>query len=190
MRKILLLILILFCTTGCTNEHEDQTDLLMQKYILNYFDVLDNSSYVSYSNFYNLEIVMNKLDDGYRYDIIIDNPNIAMYDIDVFAVENNIEFSYENKLMPSIGVLDNEEYNMIPNQVNIEEGFMKGIIIGGLVDEPTVDLLIKVSWKDYAKLKQYNEYFEVSAFHSDYQPIHEATDETTEESEDTQDEGE
>ncbi|MDD2591683.1 MAG: hypothetical protein PHP11_00705 [Erysipelotrichaceae bacterium] len=163
MRKILTILLLLILLMGCSDNNESSDSIKLENYAYIYQTITDNDTFNTTTEHFDMNVVMSQIDDqNYRYDIIIDDPKVAMYDIKMMAVENNIDYSLANKMMPSIGIFDEEEYNMVPYQINTELGYVKGLIISGKTDAPVVNLKIRITWKDYTKVFESKEYFNLT----------------------------
>ena len=177
---ILFLLLTLSACTFDTQEYLSQENY--KRYQAYYTSIFDNDRFITFTDAYNIELVFTKINEQYRYDIIIDEPAIAMYDIEVMVIENDIIFERSEKMMPSFGIFEQNETNMIPFQVDVEKGYAKGIVLSGMVDVPIVELKVMVAWKDYAKLNSSREFF---MFNLDYERMqagdHGDTDDTTQE---------
>ncbi len=163
MRKLVIgLLILLLLSTGCKKKNSEQ-EILLEKYAYIYQTITDNDSFNSTVDNYDLSVTMSKQSSNlYRYDITIDNPNVAMYDIEVMAVENNIEYGLTNKMMPTIGILDNAEYNMVPFQSDTERNFVKGLILSGETKNPVLNLKIRVSYKDYLQVSEKRDYYSIT----------------------------
>lgn len=169
MRKWMSVIIISLLLSGCQwFDNDDIDEAKFQRYSAYYTSIFDNDRFVLASEYYDLEVVMNKISEAeYRYDVIIDSPKIAMYAIEVMVVENNITPEVANKMMPTIGIFENVEYNLIPYQVNVEKGYVKGLIVNGISTQPSINLKIMVLWRDYAKLLVTREFFEIVKTYDD-----------------------
>ncbi len=80
-----------------------------------------------------------------------------MYHCRIFAVENDIAFADNDKMMPSLGVFDTD-VSLVPNQVDKSKGLMKGLVISGESSKDHVNLKFVVEWRDQANkqvVKQY-----------------------------------
>lgn len=152
-------IALLFLLTGCLQQPKDEAfERALTLYESHYFSILDNDRFLNESNHFSFNVEKYELSSGYRYDFIIDQPLIAMYDIVVVMVENNQDFESLTTLSPSLGVFDTS-INLVPNQVNSDKGFPKGILLSGVSSSPQLQLKVMVAWKDYYKLKQMREYY-------------------------------
>jgi hypothetical protein len=188
MRKWTVIIILTLILSGCQwFDNDDIDEAKFQRYSAYYTSIFDNDRFVLSSEYYDLEVAMNKIDDDeYRYDVIIDSPKIAMYAIEIMIIENNITPEVANKMMPTLGIFEDVEYNLIPYQVNIEKGYVKGLIVSGISEQPSINLKIMVLWRDYAKLLVTREFFEVNKIFNDGTLIEEPVDEN----ETDEDEGE
>ena len=80
-----------------------------------------------------------------------------MYHCRIFAVENDIAFADNDKMMPSLGIFDTD-VSLVPNQVDKSKGLMKGLVISGESSKDHVDLKLVVEWRDQDNkqvIKQY-----------------------------------
>ena len=178
MRKWTFIIILALILSGCQWFDNDDIDKAkFQRYSAYYTSIFDNDRFILASEYYDLEVVMNKISDSeYRYDVIIDSPKIAMYAIEVMVVENNITPEVADKMMPTIGIFENVEYNLIPYQVNVDKGYVKGLIVNGISTMPSINLKIMVLWRDYAKLLVTREFFEIVKTYDDGTPVEEPAD--------------
>lgn len=152
-------IALLFLLTGCLHQPRDEVfERALTVYESHYFSILDNDRFLNESNYFSLYVEKYELSNSYRYDLIIDQPLVAMYDVVVVMVENNQDFESLSVLSPSIGVFDSY-VNLVPNQVNSEKGFPKGILLSGTSTSPQLQLKVMIAWKDYYKLNQMREYY-------------------------------
>ena len=163
MRKLLLMFMMIVFLAGCANNNESIDKLKLENYAYIYQTITDNDTFDTVADHFDMQVVMSLIGDNeYRYDIIIDNPQVAMYDIKMMAVENNIDYSLADKMMPSIGIFDDEEYNMVPYQVETSLGFVKGMVISGTTNAPVINLKIRITWKDYTKVEETKNYFNLT----------------------------
>lgn len=158
-KRFLLLLLILMLSACSFDQNDYLSEQNFARYQAYYTSIFDNDRFITFSDAFELEIVFTKIEDQYRYDIIIDRPSIAMYDIEVMVVENDLPFERSDKMMPNFGIFESAEANMIPFQVDVDKGYVKGIIVSGVVNVPVVELKIMVAWRDYAKLNSTREFF-------------------------------
>jgi hypothetical protein len=161
MRKELISILtaaLLLCS-GCTAEKKDAEAASLASYEGYYKAVADNSRFQKGSLYYSISAEMSELPDGtHRYYVFLDNPQVAMYDIIMMAVENDTALADAKKMFPSIGIFDNTNYSMIPSQVYSDGGYVKGLVMSGETADPSINLKIIVEWNDQSNSKVYREF--------------------------------
>ncbi|WP_302926526.1 hypothetical protein [Holdemania filiformis] len=164
-RQILcLMAAALLLISGCSKKDPNQISTeKMQLYTAYYKSIMEMDRFQEKSDFYDLEVVMNQLPDGtYRYYVILDNPRVAMVDVEMLVVDAAVDYSQISVIAPSVGLLENEDYSLIPNQVYPELGYVKGLMASGETTSPIVSLNVMVLWKDYAKLKETREYLQLT----------------------------
>ena len=154
LNKITVIIgILLLC--GCNllpNKAQDADD--------RYFFLIDmlneHETFSDASRYFAIEVEMAKIENGYRYYIIIDDPQLAMYDIELIAIEKDVDYS--QNMAASIGVFEDTQYNMIPNQSNVEDGYVKGLVASGITANAETTLYIFVQFKNADYSVVHNEY--------------------------------
>ncbi len=159
MRRIFMICMTAaLLLTGCSKKQETE-NAETTAYEGYYTTIEGTARFQESSLFYTVSGSMTQMKDGtYRYYVFVDNAQIAMYDIAIMIVENEIPYSSSSKMMPCIGVLDEAKYSMIPNQSYPDGGFVKGIALSGESDQPSVKLDMLVEWKDKTKEKTFREF--------------------------------
>lgn len=181
MRKLIILLIMAIFLIGCNNQ-PDRQELLLNKYKAAYNDLVTNDKFETSSTFYDLDVVVNKIaNKQYRVDIIIDNPKVAMYNIEVIAELDSIGLEQYEEVIPSLGIVDQSVYHLIPFQVNKEEGFYAGLVLSGLTEQAAGDGILKIKWTNYAETKTYEEFL---SFKYDIHPVNEELEETQDKEED------
>ena len=148
MRSILNKIAILSCILllwGCSflpNKAQDADDRYF--YLIDMLNEHENFS--DASRYFSIETEMAKIDNGYRYYIILEDPQLAMYDIELIAIEKDVDYS--QNMAASIGVFEDTQYNMIPNQSNVEDGYVKGLVASGISSKAETTLFVFVQFKN------------------------------------------
>ncbi len=143
--------------SGCTTDESESAALL--RYKSYYAAIAENTDFSTSSDMYTLSAEMTEEQDGNRaYYIFVDDPQAAMYDVVVMAVENNMPYDTNVKMMPSIGVFDGP-YSMIPYQVNKKDGFVKGVVVSGSTNQESVNLKVMVEWKDRYREKVSRDFY-------------------------------
>ena len=179
MKKFLRIVLPAFavlCLTvlgACRGVEEiDSDEERVIKYETYLAAIESNDSFVSESDYFDITGVMNKSSDGgYRYDVLIDHPRIAMYDVRILCVPRDATGTLQTKdLCPSAGILEKESYNLIPYQINKEKGYPAGVAVSGLYEQDAVTLEIIVVWNGYARLAENRQFLELSLKYTEPEP--------------------
>lgn len=173
MKKYLLVFLVILITlNGCSNLKKKSSDSSFEAYQSYYEAIEENSRFLDESLYFTLDGKMSKMPDGtYRYYVFLDNPQIAMYNIKFMAVENNVPYTDSTKMMPSIGIFEDQDYSLIPYQANTPNGYVKGLVISGESTQSEIQLKILVEWTDKTHEKFNREYFNyVLSEHSFHTP--------------------
>lgn len=162
MKKILLLTLIIIMFTGCSSKSDQEIENeKLKKYNAAVEAVINNRGALSTTIPFTYTASVEELSDEigtYHYTVVIDEPQIAMYDVEIIIVDLN-QLDTGN-IFPSAGIVD-ESDTLIPYQVNAAKGFPKGIVLDGITDTTEFQLEVMVSWKDYSKLNVYYAYFPI-----------------------------
>lgn len=158
MRKIILLFLVL-SLFGCTSSKENTKERdSITKYESYLTTLVEQDRFTDSSYYYDISAYLNKLSDGTtRYDVIIENPQVAMYDVEVLVVESTAKRS-DTLIYPCVGIFEEDYYTMIPFQKNEAQGYVEAFLLSGISvrEEPVLNVL--VTWKDYSKLNTYREF--------------------------------
>lgn len=138
-----IVIIVCFFLFGCQAKTEEinSTDKQYKKYKA-YIETLDKQKhFISEDKDFSTRIIVNETNKGnYRYDIIIDNPTITMYNIKIIAsIDDSETVSY-----PTIGILDEESFALIPGVIDKTKNIYKGINLSGISSkkEATVKIYI------------------------------------------------
>lgn len=160
MKKIIICLLTLFILCGCKEVTRQLDQEKYDSYLTYYQSILDNDIDNSSSQCFDVALVVNKVDENqYRYDIIIDNPRVAMYDIKALAVIDDLTIEIDkDNMMPSIGILDDNHFNMIPNQLDNSKGFVSGIDLSLISESDSLRISVMVEWKDSSEFNYVREY--------------------------------
>lgn len=161
MKKIFfLMICSLLILSGCSKKSDYSNDKLSM-YSSYYSAVLQNTNFEEYSRHFDISAEVTESKQGnYYYYVSVDNPQIAMYDVEMIVLEGLDDFD-ENDMMPSFGIFDEQEYNMLPYQYNSEKGYVKGFVASGDMDSLQDHLYVMVAWKDITRLNQTREFLEI-----------------------------
>ncbi len=163
MKKLLVLLLCVFLLAGCHNETKQMDEEKYNVYLTNYQSILDSEEKKTSSPNFDIQLVRNELVDKYRYDLIIDNPKIALYNVKVLMIVDNTTRTIEtDRMMPSLGMLENREYNLIPYQVDLSQNCYAGLNLSVLDYEPNIHVSVMVSYTNRDKNKNYREFFRLT----------------------------
>jgi len=155
--------LVLVLLSACANTQNQTTSF--DVYQIHYQSILNNPSFKAQSDYFNVEAYIVELSaNQYRYDVFIDQPKVAMYDVEVLVIVDDGLLVVSEQMMPSLGVFETSEYNLIPFQVDSARGFYRGLNLNGVVNREPIDVKVLVIWKDYFKIRTFKEYvrFELS----------------------------
>ena len=150
MQRLLICIVSLLCIlSGCKNMSKEEQENI--KIYESYIDAVDkNKGVVSkYIPFDYKMYVYKQDDDTYKYEIEIYNPQMAMYNIQSIAVDQDID-SNQN-VYPCLGILGDDasvQYNMIPYQSYGKKGYIKMIILDAVSKRNQFTVNVMVTWKD------------------------------------------
>ena len=165
MKKFLTLIVLALLVTGCSFGEKSLYAEKVKRYESSWKAILDQDKFVASSPYFNVKATMGKKGDGYVYEIVVDQPRISLYEVEVVVVANNEPYNKET-MMPSAGIFDGQ-YSMIPNQTDTEKSFVGGFQLNGETSQSTVNLKILVSWKDYSHLETTREFLEFNLEYKD-----------------------
>ena len=158
MKKAGIILLLLLVLCGCQEDGKQKADP-DERYMYIIEMIGEHESFQEVSNYFDIATDMAKIEKGYRYYITIDNPRIAMYDIEMLAVEKGVD--YRNNMAANCGIFEDKEYHMVPNQSNIDQGFVKGIVISGVSASPETTLYVFVQFKNSDYSTYMSEYFKL-----------------------------
>jgi hypothetical protein len=134
---------------GCSKSSDSSSSAAMIAYQGYYNAIEDNEKFVGSSLYYTISCEMSELPDGtHRYYIFLDEAQVAMYDVVMIAVENDVPYDQAAKMMPSVGILDSTEYTLIPYQSYTDGGYVKGLVLSGECTDASISLKVLVEWKD------------------------------------------
>ena len=106
----------------------------------------------------NIKLYYTEINEGYRYEMLIDEPKQNMYNIKAISYSPSCLDDYQ----PTIGYFDKETYSMIPGIVDKKKNIYKGITLSGRVKKKeTLKVLIKFHTKKSQSGESYSYCFEV-----------------------------
>ena len=159
MKKLSALFLSLLLLAGCSNA-ASQEKLKIETYKTMYTDILNASAFKTSSDYFSVSASINDMGNGtYRYDVIVDEAKVAMYDVEILLIQDDGSLVISDKMMPSVGIFEGLTYYMIPYQANAEANYVKGFGLNGISSLVPIRLKMVVRWKD-AQTKAFEEYFQ------------------------------
>ncbi len=159
MKKFLLVILCLLMTACATkNKDSNISDNALKKYKEDLSYVKKIKKFDHYSDKMNIKLYYTEIDEGYRYEMVIDEPKQNMYNIEAISYSASCLDDYQ----PTIGYFDKETYSMIPGVVDKKKNIYKGITLSGRVKKKeTLKVLIKFDTQKSQSDEAYSYCFEV-----------------------------
>lgn len=144
---------------GCTSSKNDSTvsdkQLKYYKTDLAYIKKAKNIS-KKYEKA-NIQLYYTEIKNGYRYDLVMNQPNQTMYNIKIVSYSKDCLDDYQ----PTIGYFDRDSYTISPDQTDKKKNIYKGISLSGRVKEKG-PIKILITYYDDAKLTKKHKYcFEV-----------------------------
>ncbi|MBQ4343822.1 MAG: hypothetical protein IJC38_08030 [Erysipelotrichaceae bacterium] len=178
MKRMIFCLLVLLLLMGCSKQDGNTiSEEKLDKYASYYRAVLDCENFESASRYFDIYTEFHTNQDGsVIYYVYLDNAQIAMYDVEVIAVEN-MQAYQETDMMPTKGIFEDQKFSMIPYQYNVDAGYVKGFAISGDADAGNLQLNIMVVWKDVTRLNSFREFFEFNNLDAGAFGSHEGNDE-------------
>lgn len=127
MKKIHIFIVLMVLFSGCQrHQEENASNPEYNEYIKR---LHSQHTFINSTDEFKVKVIRNmKNENDYRYDIVIDNPQIEMHNIKAVAqIPAVVGYSY-----PSIGILEEEQFSLIPNVIDKENNIYKGINLSGI----------------------------------------------------------
>lgn len=160
MKKLFLVLILIFSLSACSSNSGTSAN---DADVIRYYDMIElinsYSNFSTSSNYFDISGEISEIDGGYRYYIFIDNARVTMYDIEAIAIEKGVDYS--NTMTANIGIFESDEYHMIPNQSDIDLGYVKGVSISGFTTTENPTLYVLVQWKNKNRDTTYREFFEI-----------------------------
>lgn len=165
MKKILMIFLLCLIVTACgagTNKEVEHNG----KYE-NYIElIINNGGTLSNEIPFDYEFSITPNDQVYIYDVDIYNPKVAMYDVEMIAVDQTL--ITDDYLAPSLGVAEDKQFNMIPNQSDASLGYYQRLGLNGIAPSEDFRLYMLVSYKDSTQVNEKYVFFTIDS--KDYLP--------------------
>lgn len=155
MKKIIVFVIVMVLFAGCQSRQVENTGLLYPEYEEYIKNLSSQEIFNQTVDEFDVKVVMNvKNESDYRYDVIIDNPQIEMRDIKAVAQIPGLQ----GNSYPTIGILEDESFSLIPNVIDKDNNIYKGINLSGI--SPYKDITIYVYITFYSSTDNYNERIE------------------------------
>jgi len=157
---LMLVVLIALSFTACSNNNGKLEKEKVDNYLATYQTILDASNKATSSTNFDIELVINKISStSYRYDVIIDNPKVGMYNISAMAVIDEITSKAStDEMMPNIGITNDDVYNMVPYQIDAANGFVEGVILSLLSSKDALRITVMVDFTNKENTKHVRQY--------------------------------
>lgn len=164
MKKILLILFLLLGLVACKKEANIQKEVPYQHYSDMKQLILENDKYTNKSSYMNINAEIAKTAEGsYRYYIFIDNPKVAMYDVKAMALVSKQD--YTNLMAANFGIFDDIKYNLVPNQILIDKGYLKGFVMSGITENANVKLKLLIQWQNEEHSDVFQEFVELNLYY-------------------------
>ena len=157
-KKIISFLLAAFLLCSCSEIGRKKADP-NERYIYMIETLQEHELFAEESGYFDITADMAKIEGGYRYYITVDNPRLAMYDVELLAIEKGV--NYLNNMAANVGIFEESKYNMIPNQSNPEKGYVKGIVASGVSSSPEATLYVFVQFKNADHSSAHSEYIKL-----------------------------
>ena len=155
MKKISILIILILLLGACGSDDINKEQTKVYEGFKE--SLLNNGELISSTIPFNYSIKVVEKANKYQYTITIDKPQVAMKSIQMLLL--NPDDLTTDYISSSKGIFDETTYAMVPNQENIEEGYMKEISLSGVSKSPSFRIYAMVVWKDGNGLNQSQAFF-------------------------------
>ena len=164
MRKCSLIVLcLLLLMSGCSRKSKKEEES-MKNYETFINAVMNNKGAVSKTIPFAYSLIQQKQADGsYKYEVVINNPRVAMYDIQAIAVDQAVDSN--TNIYPCLGLVGDDidhSFNMLPFQAYPGADYWQGIILDGISKKKQFTLNVLVSWSDATRTNTFNAFFNLS----------------------------
>lgn len=156
--KKFIVVLMMFILCGCG--FEVTKDVSVDSRYEDMIELLEtNEKFEESSNFYDVSYDIVQIENGYRYYIYIDNPRVALYNVQVLAIEDGVDYS--RYMAANVGIFEDAKYHLVPNQTNVDKGYVKGLMISGVTEKSELEMKIMVCWSDRVSSSLQREYIQM-----------------------------
>lgn len=158
MKKILLTIISLLILTGCNTENKEvEIDDKYYKQYQKYEEKLnDAKNFETEITDFSIRLIVNQTNENeYRYDVVIDSPNVNMYYLQAIAKVGNDK----TNSLPTLGVLEENNFSLVPNVIDKENGIYKGVNLSGITNKSKINVYVYLTYylneNDTKKVERY-----------------------------------
>ncbi len=137
--------MVVFLLSACSNDSTINKSA-SERYNSMIEQLSSRTDFKSSSEYFDISFDIASIENGYRFYISIDEPKVAMYNIEAIAIEANVDYS--NTMAANIGLFEDEKYSLIPNQSYVDKGFVKGVNISGTSENANPTLYVLVVWSN------------------------------------------
>lgn len=116
--------------------------------------ISQQSKFIESSAYYDVTLVMNKLESGYRYDVLLGNVKERLSEVRIVCVDDTNADYY-----PSLGLYD--EAIILDNYTDKEAHIYKGINLSGITAKNQIEVRLLVEFKD-SQGQLHQEYMKLS----------------------------
>ena len=145
IKKIISILLVVFLLSACSSDSTINKSA-SERYNSMIEQLSSRTDFKSTSEYFDISFDIASIENGYRFYISIDEPKVAMYNIESIAIEANVDYS--NIMAANIGLFEDEKYSLIPNQSYADKGFVKGVNISGTSENANPTLYVLVVWSN------------------------------------------
>ncbi len=170
MKRLTCALLLLICTSvlfGCTDSTvAESSDETYDTYTNYYKNILETENKATSCQSFDLSVTVTLLEDGsYKYDVTISNTRVAMYDIMFLAVNDDVGAKVDEDgevTMPSIGILDETSYAMVPGQVDTANNLVASLTLSLTSENPTMRIGVMVDYLSSDKTDRVRQYLSIT----------------------------
>lgn len=143
-KTVVLLVFILLVSSGCS-DNSDLSNEQMKIYQDFKNTLMTNNGTPTYDIPFSYKMEVDELEgEGYSYTVIVDNPLIIMNQLQMMILD--VDTMSQDLMAPSLGILEDTTYSLVPNQVDVERGYPEGVALNGLTKEKNFTIFCVVSW--------------------------------------------
>lgn len=156
MKKILNILLVsIVLLSGCNGKETNVEQIKLYEGFKE--SIMNNGGLPSTNIPFDYDVEIKEKANVYYYTVIVSNPRVYMGNVQMLVL--NPDDLTTDYVSSSKGVFDEHELSMIPNQENMEKGYMKDIKLSGVSEKKNFQLYCMISYKDHDQQNQYQTYF-------------------------------